>query len=95
MSGREWECAVREYAMSFGIPNIDRGRCSGCGRCVSACPERLLSLEASGYRKEATMRDPASCTRCGKCVENCAVGALAAEGEGKLKSKAGNRDGQD
>ncbi|HBG07134.1 MAG TPA: 4Fe-4S ferredoxin [Geobacter sp.] len=57
-------------------PEVEIARCTGCGRCVSACPERLLTLEVSGYRKHAVLQAPARCTRCLDCLPACPVGAL-------------------
>jgi ferredoxin len=55
---------------------VDPARCTGCGRCVAACPERLFSLEPSGYRKYAVMTTPERCSRCLRCLAECPVGAI-------------------
>ena len=57
-------------------PLIDQNRCSGCGRCVSACPKRLFTLDTVGQRKTAVLTAPEQCTGCMKCTEECLVGAL-------------------
>ncbi|HIJ81347.1 MAG TPA: 4Fe-4S binding protein [Desulfuromonadales bacterium] len=51
--------------------------CSGCGRCVSVCPEKLFSLVVTGYHKTASISDSGRCTFCLKCVNDCPVAALA------------------
>ncbi|PLX82164.1 MAG: (Fe-S)-binding protein [Desulfuromonas sp.] len=48
--------------------------CSGCGRCLPACPVKVLSLEAEGEqgrgRKRAVV-DRKLCVGCGVCVRTC------------------------
>jgi len=58
-----------------GYPEVDAARCTGCGRCVSACPERLFTLEVAGFRKHAVLRST-GCNRCLLCRSACPVGAL-------------------
>ena len=55
---------------------VDPTRCTGCGRCVAACPDRLLSLEPSGYRKHAVMAALGRCDRCLRCLAECPVEAI-------------------
>lgn len=57
-------------------PTIDFLLCSGCGRCVAACPEKIITLETVGFRKNAVMVHPERCTSCGRCVIACPVAAL-------------------
>jgi len=58
------------------LPAIDSGRCAGCGRCVAACPQRLFTLDQTGFRKTGRLRFSERCTRCGLCLENCPVAAI-------------------
>ncbi|MDD2853181.1 MAG: 4Fe-4S binding protein [Desulfuromonadaceae bacterium] len=58
------------------IPKIDSARCSGCGRCVAACPLRLITLEVAKYRKSAMLINAERCTHCGQCVESCLLDAI-------------------
>jgi NAD-dependent dihydropyrimidine dehydrogenase PreA subunit len=59
---------------------INTERCTGCGRCVAACPFRVLTLEVSGYRKHASLRDSRGCSGCHACLAACPVGAVTADG---------------
>lgn len=52
-----------------------RDRCTGCGRCVEACPHGVHVL-ADGAHKV----DFASCQACGVCVETCPARALRIAG---------------
>jgi len=58
------------------VPLIDIGRCSGCGRCVSACPLRIITLETSGYHKHAVIFQAERCTACGCCILTCLISAI-------------------
>ena len=62
-------------------PEVDAARCTGCGRCIAACAERLFTLEVSGYRKHSVLTEPLRCTRCLNCLAACPVGALGCTGE--------------
>ncbi|CAH2031114.1 4Fe-4S binding protein [Trichlorobacter ammonificans] len=64
------------HSPTAGEPVVDRRRCSGCGRCVAACPLRILSLEPEGYRKRLVMAAFPCCTRCGACAGVCPLQAL-------------------
>jgi NAD-dependent dihydropyrimidine dehydrogenase PreA subunit len=56
---------------------IDTSRCTGCGRCVAACRDRLITLDPVGNRKIAWLKYPERCSLCGKCLAECPVGAIA------------------
>ena len=45
--------------------------CSGCGKCLSVCPQGALSLEGG-----LVQVDRSRCNGCGKCVPVCWPGAL-------------------
>lgn len=63
------------------LPEIDTERCTGCGKCVSACPVESLSLTSANdpkkkSRKKASL-DEETCLGCGVCVRTCPTGALS------------------
>jgi electron transfer flavoprotein alpha subunit len=53
-------------------PVIDKDICSGCGRCVDACPADVFSLE-DGWPEVSA---PEECVECGACVDNCPESAV-------------------
>jgi pyruvate formate lyase activating enzyme len=54
-------------------------KCTHCGTCVNACPQKALSLTTSGV-----LTDQGKCTLCGLCAEVCPT--LAMEMMGKEMS---------
>ncbi|MFT3718186.1 ATP-binding protein [Pseudorhodoferax sp.] len=65
------------------LPAIDPARCTGCGRCVGACPPHVLSLQVPGGgrwgRKCATLHEAAGCTGCALCHVCCPFDAIRME----------------
>jgi ferredoxin len=57
------------------LPEIDGASCTGCGKCVSACPVEAMSLVSANdparpKRKRAQLDDDV-CLGCGVCVPAC------------------------
>ena len=63
-SNPESQCALPQLSYSHS-------RCLLCGRCVSACPEQVLSLQA-----DAVAIDRARCIPCDECTRACPSGAV-------------------
>jgi ferredoxin len=69
------------------LPEIDEHACSGCGKCVEACPVEAMGLVSAAdpekpKRKKARV-DEELCLGCGVCVRQCGKTNAA-----KLKSRA-------
>jgi Na+-translocating ferredoxin:NAD+ oxidoreductase RNF subunit RnfB len=67
-----------------GIPHVDYAKCTGCGRCVAECPQKILSCIPVARKGAVTLcsnRNPkkaqvlkdcsVGCIKCGKCEKVC------------------------
>ncbi|GAA0745106.1 4Fe-4S binding protein [Ideonella azotifigens] len=62
------------------LPAIDPTACTGCGRCIAACPPKVLWLDTPDPRgfgpKHAVLHDAAGCTGCAICQRRCPFDAI-------------------
>ena len=62
--------------MSRHLPDIDPQRCTGCGRCISACGPHVLVLQRQGWDKVSALTDATACTGCHQCAWHCPFDAI-------------------
>jgi formate hydrogenlyase subunit 6/NADH:ubiquinone oxidoreductase subunit I len=63
-----------------GTPKVNEDTCIGCGQCVKACPDEVLTFEAAKVKT-----GPGTflgCIACGHCVAACPTGSIAVTGRG-------------
>lgn len=53
---------------------VDRGKCNGCGNCLSSCSEGAITMAGSD-----AYIDPELCNGCGNCVNYCPRDAIYRE----------------
>lgn len=67
-----------------GLPHVDYDKCTGCGKCISECPQTILKKvpkERAGSMVVCSNRNPVKamvmktckvgCIKCEICVKNC------------------------
>ena len=70
--------APRTGDWKYMRPEVDRGKCVGCGTCVSFCPEATMSVvdeQGTKIGKKAEI-DYEWCKGCGVCANVCPAKAI-------------------
>jgi len=61
------------YLSDVTTLELDEDLCTGCGTCVTVCPQRVLRLQS----RKAVIADRDACMECSACATNCAEGAVS------------------
>jgi len=83
-------CGMLNAIKKFDMPNavvaagwvmeVNREACTGCGKCVAACPIDAITLReetrADGRKKRRAVCDGELCLGCGVCYTSCKAGAI-------------------
>lgn len=69
-------CANPESNLAYPQLMTYAVKCTGCGRCVPACPKGAIAIGETGPDsvtpgKMVALTDRETCVNCGKCVEVC------------------------
>jgi len=74
-------CNLHPVHTTNFIARIKRELCSGCGRCLDACPAEAVGLVSANDPQHEWLRKavlaPGRCLGCGVCVRVCKSGALS------------------
>ena len=71
VGGQPATIKLRNHILMANFPHIAPERCTGCGLCISVCPDRTLSLVA-GIAQVSGDR----CMACGHCQAACPARAI-------------------
>ena len=85
------ECAFDAIHIVNGVAVVDTDACKACGKCVAACPKKLIELvpvEGVSYvqcnshdkGKDVMKACKQGCIGCMKCAKTCEAGAVTVEG---------------
>ena len=86
-------CDFGAITVVDGLAHIDPEKCTGCGKCRTVCPKKIIFLYAfkeepkpivlcSNHKKAVDTRREckAGCLGCGKCARSCPVQAITIRG---------------
>ncbi len=82
------ELATKVPEGFFGAPEVDPVRCTGCGKCVVACPTQALTIsERPAEDKRFFRLSYGDCLFCGLCGPACPRQAISFKGKFDLAAK--------
>ena len=81
-------CPFDAIIILSGIAVVQKEKCKACGKCIDACPKKLITLipDTATYAVACSSNDKGKitkqncktgCTGCKICQKNCPVGAIS------------------
>jgi NAD-dependent dihydropyrimidine dehydrogenase PreA subunit len=64
--------AKLRYLSNVVTLRLDREKCTGCGMCLTVCPQAVLAID----EMKARIADLDACMECGACARNCPADAI-------------------
>ncbi len=80
-------CEFGAIKVISGVAKVDREKCVACGKCVTACPKRIIELLPANIKvliacsslckgKDVISACKNGCIGCGLCAKSCPAGAI-------------------
>ena len=80
-------CQFDAIHIENGVAHVDRDKCRACGKCIEACPQKLIDWAAYTPPYQVACHSPEmgkqvklvcqnGCLGCGLCARVCGVGAI-------------------
>lgn len=81
-------CQFGAIQVADGVARVDRSKCVACGKCVAACPQKLIDIvpDRAVYAVQCSNKEKgvfvkqlcsAGCIGCGLCVRQCEHDAVS------------------
>lgn len=72
----------------LGAPEVDSGKCTGCGKCVAICPTKALTIaDFKSENRRSFCLSYGDCIFCGLCGPVCPHRSILFKGKFELASK--------
>lgn len=80
MSRLQEEIGITEAGVKMPSVSVNTSKCSGCGKCVDICPEKVFELVRDGERLISKVAAEDRCFACMACALKCPQTAITVTG---------------